>query len=415
MRVVAWSLVLTLVACRSSDSDADLLKRVSDNESSLEALTSRLDAVETQVDALDVLVGGGEGEGLTEALAALQEDITDLQEDVSGQATDLGMQAEEIHQLSDEIAELRSDVNANDVDIATNASDIAAVTADYLTSVDQAALQAEIDDNESGVNGNSTGFAALTAAVAGNTTSISTTNATLAVVTGDYLTSTEQAALQLDIATNATDIATNAADITANSGALSGVTSDYLTSTEQSALQGGIDANLVSVQSVQTDVTSIQTDYLPWIDGVSTYLDANTSLGVVSVSGANLVVDNQIYGESLAFRECNNTAYDCTPLECLALCQANGERMAFTDEVLAWASEGQDSCAWKWMLERNANASETFPVRAYPMYFNRTTNSGCGAQNTGDVPRLGGYSDEGASMSTWNSTATYDCACASLN
>jgi len=360
-------------------------------------MEARADEVEAQVNALDALVGTGEGEGLTETLAGLQTEVADLQAAVSEQDATLSMHETEIEQVSDETAALRVDVNANEAGIVANVADIAANTGAAST--------------------HATSIAATQVSLTSNTASIATNAATLAVVTGDYLTSTEQAALQAGIdgntaslATHAADVATNAAGIATNAADIASIGADYLTSAEQGLLQNDIIQNTVDIDAVAGEVDDIQADYLPWIDDVSTFVDADTASGVVSVSGADLEVDQQISGERLQFRNCGST-YTCTPTACLALCQSNGERMAFTDEVLAWASEGQGHCAWMWMLERDANAQASQPVMAYPMYSNRTT-TGCGPTNTGDVPRLAGYSRPGDG---WSSTSTYDCACATLN
>jgi hypothetical protein len=93
-------------------------------------------------------------------------------------------------------------------------------------------------------------------------------------------------------------------------------------------------------------------------------------------------------------------------MACLALCQANGERMATTGEALAWASKGQNSCAYMWMIDPSSPYN---PMRGYPMYSNRTT-PGCGSTHTGDVPRL-----EGLGAATWDSTSEYNCGCSTLN
>ncbi len=67
------------------------------------------------------------------------------------------------------------------------------------------------------------------------------------------------------------------------------------------------------------------------------------------------------------------------------------------------------------MLEDTPDSNQkAYPVAAYPMFSNRTS-SGCGPQNTGDIPRLAGYSTFNGDESNWSQTNTYDCACSSLN
>jgi len=388
------------------------------NEADLTAIHERLDTIEAN---LQVLLGSEETVEITATLSTLQEQMDGLSLGVEEHEQDLYILTEEIHQLSDEIAALRMDVNAHEGDIAghsaaiadntdsttTNANAIAAIEADYLTSTTQASLQATIDANtttnaalNSAVNGN-------TSAITANTNAIAINTAAVASIASDYLTSAEQSSLQAGIDANTTSVA-------ANTTALTTISGDYLTSAEQSSLQAAIDANTTSVAANTADVGTIQSSYLPWIDDVSTYLDADITNNKVTVLAADLEVEDHVYGKTFSRQRCGGTTYNCTPTECQSLCQAIGGRMAFMEEALAWASAGNNQCAWMWMLEDTPSTNRrAYPIAAYPMFNNRTS-SGCGPLNTGDVPRLAGYNTFSGDDSNWSLTNTYDCACSSL-
>ena len=143
----------------------------------------------------------------------------------------------------------------------------------------------------------------------------------------------------------------------------------------------------------------------------SLYLDGSIGEAseTISIPG-NLSVGGDITlggaMNNLSFRKCDGGDYNCSPAECLALCIENGERMALIDEVFAWASAGNDSCAYMWMLDRNNIGGAVF---GYPMYTNQTA-SNCGSLNTGNVPRI-----EGFGTAAWTSTEyQWNCACAKI-
>ena len=186
------------------------------------------------------------------------------------------------------------------------------------------------------------------------------------------------------MAANASAITTNASGVATNVGAIT--------------------TNASDIAANAADLLDIANNYLPELDDLFTYVSTDTTAATIDIVGATLDAE-QIYGASVRFRDCGGS-YTCTPMACKDLCIANGERMAFIDEVYAWASAGQDSCAWAWMLDRNDMSG---PTAGFPMYFNRTTG-GCGVTNTGDVPRI-----IGPSPAAWSSATTWDCACATVN
>jgi hypothetical protein len=106
----------------------------------------------------------------------------------------------------------------------------------------------------------------------------------------------------------------------------------------------------------------------------------------------------------LHFLNCGKT-YTCTPKMCLDKCISLGLRMATFDEVYAWASQRKQRCVWMWML----HSQEPGKVyRSFPMYYNQTTG-GCGATNTGNIPRM-----VEPIVVDWHSDDKYDCACAGI-
>jgi len=126
--------------------------------------------------------------------------------------------------------------------------------------------------------------------------------------------------------------------------------------------------------------------------------------GNVKLSG-DLTVGGYIKGKTITFLECTGGKYKCTPRACMTLCQGRGERMATMAELFAYASGGKDHCKFVWMLDQN-----TLKARSgYPMYKNQT-GVGCGATNTGNVPRL--HLD--SIQYTWTDTAVANCACHGL-
>ncbi len=213
--------------------------------------------------------------------------------------------------------------------------------------------------------------------------------------------SEETAALRSNVNDNEAGISANVTDIAANNSAAA------TNATSIGATQVSLTTNTVGIATNTATLAVVTGDYLTSAEQI--LLQNDTIQNTADID--SVAVDQHLYTKRLQFHQCGGTSYNCTPMECLALCQANGERMAFTDEVLARASEGQNLCSFHWMIERTANGQDSFPVSAYPMYSNRTT-SGCGPLNTGDVPRLGGYWKP---SNDWASTSTYNCACATLN
>ena len=148
--------------------------------------------------------------------------------------------------------------------------------------------------------------------------------------------------------------------------------------------------------------------------GGNSIVGGNSTVGGNASVGGNLAVDGRvtapsfqggdIRGMNLLFTNCSGR-YQCTPKMCLELCIANGMRMATSDEVYAWASQGKDHCEYMWMLN-SAYMGKVY--HAFPMYTNRTTPD-CGTLNTGNIPRL-----EGTGVDGWDSTARYNCACAGI-
>ena len=159
------------------------------------------------------------------------------------------------------------------------------------------------------------------------------------------------------------------------------------------------------IDSNTTAIDDIDTTHIGDLADLFRYLTVDTDSNTITISGADVHFAQKFYGNNLTFRNCGDT-YSCTPRECLDLCADHGERMAFVDEVYAFASEKRHRCAHMWMLDRN-NLDQ--PVSGYPMYANRTT-SGCGRRNTGDIPRI-----EALSVDNWDSTREFDCACATIN
>jgi len=335
------SIALVLSACRTSEADIELLQRVTDNEMAVAAMAEQIAALQVGFETLDTLVIGGEGDGLTVMINAVQDDVDGIAGDVAGNTTD---------------------ISANADGISANADGISA--------------------NADGISANADGISANSGALSANSSAITSNTDAITALVADYLTSTDLAVLQGEIAVNTAAIVASNTTISANA----------------------------------SDVAAITADYLPWIDDVSTYLDADTTNAKIEIAGAGLDVDNgistgmQFSGKSVNFRTCTGGTYSCTPTACMSLCQSNDERMAFVDEIYAWASLGQSRCAYAWMLQWDAAAGVAELAKGYPMYNNRTT-SGCGTTNTGNVPRIEGFSAVGAS---WNATSTYDCACATI-
>jgi hypothetical protein len=142
------------------------------------------------------------------------------------------------------------------------------------------------------------------------------------------------------------------------------------------------------------------------------FIDENGNVGIgttepsekLEVNG-NLKVTGTGSLQHLKFLECGGR-YRCTPKDCLAKCIGLGMRMATYTEVYAWASGGNDHCAWMWMLH-----SVQGLVRAFPMYHNYTVPGQCGRVGTGDIPRMEGFAK---AKGSWNSNEKYNCACSSL-
>jgi hypothetical protein len=140
--------------------------------------------------------------------------------------------------------------------------------------------------------------------------------------------------------------------------------------------------------------------YLPRAGG-------GTVTGNVTVTGTttvgSLVTTGTIKGETINFRNCGSS-YTCSPQQCLALCISNGERMAFAEEVLAYAAAGRDYCGYSWMLDSANNGG----LRSgYPMY--SLGSGGCGGFVSFPHPRIVAFASD-----TWTSASRWDCACSTL-
>ena len=96
--------------------------------------------------------------------------------------------------------------------------------------------------------------------------------------------------------------------------------------------------------------------------------------------GGDVTAEGYIWGNTIYFMRCNNITYNCTPRQCLDLCQANGMRMATYNELYAWASGGNNHCARVWMLH---DAYPDNPCHGYPMYTNWPSGT-CGRTGTGN-------------------------------
>ncbi len=281
-------------------------------------------------------------------------------------------------------AALQAGLDAHTVRIDGNQDAIGLIALDYLTSADRTALQGQLDSLSTAIGTVAADYltSADRTALQGQLDSLS---ASIGAVASDYLTSADRVAVQTQL--------------DSQGARLEAVSADYLTSADYATLESSIDG-------VSADVAVIQSNYLPDLDALLPFLSADPDTSTVSVNGADFSVDGHVYGQKLSFRQCDGGGYSCTPQACVDLCQANGERMAFVDEVLAYASEGNDQCRWGWMLDAD---TPNVPVAAFPMFSNRTA-PGCGATNTGNVPRLGGGIRQGTG---WDDTQTYDCTCAS--
>lgn len=140
--------------------------------------------------------------------------------------------------------------------------------------------------------------------------------------------------------------------------------------------------------------------YLPKSGG-GTVTGAMTVTGTATVGG--LSTTGKISGETVSFRNCGGS-YTCTPRQCAALCQANNERMATVDEMLAYAASGRDYCGYVWMLDA---AAPTEVRSGYPMW--GLGSGGCGGTVAFAHPRIVALSSE-----PWSSTGLRDCACSTL-
>ncbi|OQY49662.1 MAG: hypothetical protein B6247_23070 [Candidatus Parabeggiatoa sp. nov. 2] len=122
--------------------------------------------------------------------------------------------------------------------------------------------------------------------------------------------------------------------------------------------------------------------------------EGNVGIGTTNPT-AKLDVRGSIKGQGFfhAKKDKDGEHYKATPLECVDVCTSLGGRM----------SSKTDICAWMWVLDNN-NIGKV--ARGFPMYNNRTSG-GCGALNTGDVPRVVGP----VVNLPWSTAEKWDCGC----
>lgn len=376
--------------------------------------------------------GGGEGTSSADAarIQALEADVADLQERVvaaeaaqrdngsriTSVEADVAAQAGVDAEQGQALADLTVRVDGHDLAVAQASGAVAGLESrlydpDYgdLTALEAAQGELAVQLQTNGID-----LGVLQGATSTNTAAL----AALSTTVTDQ--STQILANSVLAADNAAELADQRADLDANTADLVALESvvgihdatlvvhnvDIDTLEDDVASNAAaIGANSTAVAAVEADVSAIQSNYLPPLDDLLLYVSADPATDTVTVAQGDLVVDGRTFSDDLTLRRCDDTLYACTPMECLDACAANGERIATTDEVLAWAAKGNQACQWAWMIDRN---NPSVPVYSYPMFNNRV-NPGCGPLNTGNVPRFG----EGPFTSTWGTAQQFNCACTS--
>lgn len=362
----------------------EALQGVAENTAAIDALVVRVDGHDLAVAEASGAIASldsrlfdptyGEVVLLQSEVAAAQLTLADHQAAIDGNAAAIAANAAAVVDLATTVSGLEATVALHDVELA----DQAVALTDLQLDVD--AMTSDVTALEATVAGHDASLLALQ-------TSVSDLEAT------DASHDAALAALQAKDAAHDTAIAGLQSKDATHDAAIAG-------------LQSTSGAHDAAIAALEADVAAIETNIVGPVEDLLIYLSADTNTDTVNISGADLAVDGRIFGEDLTFRQCPGGQYQCTPRACLDLCAANGERMATVEEALIWASRKQDKCQWQWMLDRDNPA---IPVRGFPMYFNRTTG-GCGAINTGDVPRV-----VGPLLGTgWDDTTLASCACAAL-
>lgn len=355
---------------------------------------------------------------LEEELAAMEERLLAAEGGVQANTTavaDAATQATEARQAAEEAAAAIEDltvrVDGHDLAVSEAAGLVAGLESRLLDPVygevvllqsDLAQVGVDLVNQQAAVdaaNATAAATAAATADLGATVTGLEATVATHGFDLADQ--AVELTSQRADLDALAADVVDLENTVGFHDAAIVGLQGDVTSAqSDLAALQSQVDQNTV-------DLAAIQTNLVPPVEDLLVYLSADTSTDTVSLTAGDLAVDGRVLSDNLSFRRCGGY-YQCTPLLCLAECQANGERMATTDEVLAWASRGQDRCEYLWMLDRN---NPLVPVRSFPMYTNQV-NQGCGALNTGNEPRLA----VGPILATgWDDpTSNSNCACAAL-
>ena len=289
-------------------------------------------------------------------------------------------------EASDAALLLQQSITTNEGLISTNTTNIGSNTTLITDNAGSIGSNAQsIATNASSILNNGQSIQTLTGIVDGHTTQLTTVEGEISTNSDDIdaletsvqenldATVVNEGAIQTNIdgiatnvdalAVHGADILTNQTDILGNATSiqdLSDVVGTNITNIENN--NTSIATNAENIVLIDDRISVLEDDYVPDLDDLFSTVTVD---GVNIEIAGSLDVSSYIHGSTVRFRNCGST-YTCTPKQCLALCQANGERMATANEVLAYASSGNQACAHMWMVDdENPNTVMT-AIRCIP-------------------------------------------------